>query len=80
MTRDRHLANVLPPRSKVHKVRHFAALPFVEIAPFVADLRQRGGIAPLALEFLILTATRTSETLGARWDEIDLEGKLWRDR
>ena len=41
------------------------------------DLRERYGIAALALEFAILTATRTSETLGAAWSEIDLDDKLW---
>jgi integrase len=41
------------------------------------DLRKRYGIGPLALEFLILTAARTAEVLGARWDEIDLAGKVW---
>ena len=30
-----------------------------------------------ALEFMILTATRTGEALGARWDEIDLEQRMW---
>jgi integrase len=33
--------------------------------------------AALALEFLILTATRTSETLGARWDEVNLDRAIW---
>lgn len=35
------------------------------------------GIGPKALEFTILTAARSGEVLGARWDEVDLEGKLW---
>ena len=41
------------------------------------DLRQREGVAARALEFLILTAARSGEVLGARWDEIDLDAKLW---
>ena len=41
------------------------------------DLRGRYGIAALALEFAILTATRTSETLNAAWSEFDLDNKLW---
>ena len=43
----------------------------------MAALRGRDGIAARALEFVILTATRTSEVLGARWDEIDLQQRLW---
>ena len=38
---------------------------------------QAGNGAALALEFLILTATRTGETLGAQWDEIDLQNAVW---
>ena len=41
-------------------------------------LRKRYGVAALALEFAILTATRTSETLNAAWSEFDdLAHKLW---
>jgi len=34
-------------------------------------------MAALALEFVILTATRTSEVLGAKWDEVDLDQAIW---
>ena len=44
---------------------------------FMADLRSRDAIAALALEFCILTATRTGETLGAEWTEIELDAGLW---
>ena len=67
----------LPKRSKVQKVTHHAALPYAEIGAFVRDLRAQDGTAARALEFLILTATRTSEAIGARWDEIDLDKGLW---
>lgn len=40
-------------------------------------LRGQDGIAARALEFAILTAARTGEVLGARWDEIDMAEKLW---
>ena len=43
----------------------------------MAELRQRPGVSARALEFAILTATRTGETVGARWDEIDLDARLW---
>jgi integrase len=44
---------------------------------FIGQLRQRQAVAALALEFLILTAARTNEVLGARWDEMDLEAGVW---
>src|SRR5262249_29717510 len=44
---------------------------------FMHALRHQDGVAPLALEFAILTAARTGEVIGARWDEIDLSAKLW---
>ena len=43
----------------------------------MGDLHQREGVAARALELLILTAARTGEVLGARWSEVDLEGRLW---
>jgi integrase len=46
-------------------------------ATFFAALRKQDGIASRALEFLILTATRTGETLGAAWNEVDMGAKLW---
>ena len=58
-------------------MKHHAALPYVEIAAFIADLRERPGIAARALEFTILTAARTGEVIGARWDEINLKSKVW---
>jgi integrase len=72
-----HLDKLLPARSRVQRVEHHPALPYDEIADFVAVLRGQDGIAARALEFLILTATRTGEVIGARWDEIDLEEKIW---
>jgi integrase len=72
-----HLENLLPNRSRVQKVTHHAALPYVDIGTFMADLRERTGVAAAALEFLILTAARTSEVIGARWQEIDLSAEMW---
>jgi len=71
------LQSLLPARGKVRRVVHHPALPYAEAGAFLASLRAQEGIAALALEFLILTATRTSETIGARWDEIDLDAGLW---
>jgi len=72
-----HLENLLPKKSKVSRIEHHAALPYAEIADFMASLRQQEGTAARALEFTILTAARTGEVLGAKWPEIDLEGRLW---
>jgi integrase len=72
-----HLDKLLPARSKVRKVRHHAALPYVELPKFMADLRGQHGIAARALEFAILTAARTGEVIGARRDEIDRSEMLW---
>lgn len=72
-----HLENLLAKRSKVRRVKHHAALPYAEIAEFVAELRQQDGIAARALEFAILTAARTSEVIGAKWGEINRAERLW---
>jgi integrase len=72
-----HLEHVLPARSKIQKPIHFPALPYSEIAEFIAALRQREGVAARALEFAVLTAARTSEVIGAVWSELDLGHKTW---
>jgi integrase len=71
----RHLLNALPKKTKLTKKRHFAALPWEEIPVFLAELRAGPSATALCLEFLVLTAARSGEALGARWDEIDLKGK-----
>ena len=72
-----HLESLLPGPSKVRRVEHHAALPYSEIGAFMAELRQQQGVAARAFEFLILTAARTGEAIGARWDEIDMTQALW---
>ncbi|NMM45958.1 tyrosine-type recombinase/integrase [Rhodospirillaceae bacterium KN72] len=71
-----HLNKILPARSKRSK-KHHAALPYPEINTFVTSLREQPGMAARALEFLILTGTRTGEVLGARWSEIDFTNSCW---
>jgi integrase len=58
-------------------VQHQEALPYERIHEFVRQLREHNGIGSEPLEWLILTATRTSETLLADWTEIDLKAKAW---
>jgi integrase len=72
-----HLDKLLPKRSKVQRVQHHPALPFPEIAAFVAELRERPAISARALEFLILTAARSGEVAGAKWCEIQADTRLW---
>ena len=72
-----HLDKLLPARGKVRRVEHHAALPYAELPSFLANLREQEGIAARALEFLILTAARTGEVIGARWSELDLLDKTW---
>jgi integrase len=71
------LKELLPAPSKTVKVNHHAALKYVDVPAFISELRQRDGIAPKALEFAILTAARPGESVGATWDEIDLDAATW---
>ena len=72
-----YLSELLARPSRLAPVEHHPALPFSEIGAFMKALREREGLSALALEFTILTCSRTAETLGATWDEIDLDDKLW---
>jgi integrase len=73
-----HLDHLLPAVSKVHKVENHTALPHEGIPEFMAKLRKRGKSSTAsALEFCILTATRSTETLGATAREIDLANAVW---
>ena len=71
-----HLSHLLPKRGKLTRGHH-AAMAYGDVPAFIAKLRERDAIAAMALEFCILTATRSGEVLGARWSEIDLESKVW---
>lgn len=72
-----HLENLLPAPAKIAKEKHHPALPVKDIAAFVQSLRQQGGTGARALEFGVLTATRSGEIRGALWKEFDLEEKVW---
>jgi integrase len=76
---NRRLRGKLPKLSRARRPAHHAALPHIEIGRFMAELRARPErAAARALEFLVLTATRTSETLLARYDEIDVSAAVWK--
>ena len=72
-----HLAKLLPRPGKIAKVRHHSALPWEEIGAFMATLRKEQGVAARALEFTILTAARTGETIGAKLLEVDRQTAVW---
>ncbi len=57
--------------------RPHPSLPYDQVAEFVQHLRQKDSISPKALEFAILTACRSGEIFGAKWQEIDFESKVW---
>ena len=71
------LNHLLPRRRKKSQVRHHPAMPYKDLPDFFARLRQRPAPAARALEFTILYATRTSETLKMKWKEIDWDEKIW---
>jgi len=71
------LNHLLPRRRRKSQVRHHPAMPYKELPDFFARLRSRPAPAARALEFTILHATRTSETLQMRWREVDLHEKVW---
>ena len=70
-----HLSNILPRPD--NKKQNYPALPYADIPDFMIDLREREALAAIALRLLILTASRTSEVLKAKWDEFDLENNIW---
>jgi integrase len=77
------LKKALPKLGKGRRPSRHPSLPYDEAPGFLAALRARSdaaqpaGVAPLALEFAILTAARTSEVLRARWDEINIPAAVW---
>jgi integrase len=72
-----YLDEMLAASSKVAPVRHHAAMPYAELPAFMGELRMRNSMSARALELTILCATRTGETIGATWSEIDLDEALW---
>ena len=72
-----HLSNLLPATRNVAPVEHHPALPWKEVASFMQAVAAKPGTASLALRFVILTACRTGEAIGARWGEFDLPGAVW---
>lgn len=72
-----NLDAILPKPTKLKKIRHHPALPYAQMAAFMKKLRSTEGTGARALEFAILTATRSGEVRLATWKEINLEAALW---
>jgi integrase len=71
-----HLDQLLPKRQRLTRDRH-AAMSYVDVPAFMIDLQKRQATVASALEFAILTAARSGEVLGARWEEFDLDRAAW---
>ena len=57
---------------------NFAAMPFKDVPAFFTDqLGKEPAAGRLALLFTIATAARSGEVRGARWEQIDIEGRTW---
>src|SRR5215469_11319576 len=72
-----HLQEALPARSEVQPVKHFRAMDYQDVPGFMIELGQIDTVAAASLRFLILTAARTGEVIGARWNEIDWNERTW---
>jgi integrase len=74
-----HLDQLLPARSKVRRVRHQPALPYAEVPALMKQMAglNRPSVSSLALQFTILCASRTGETIGATWPELHLGTGIW---
>ena len=71
-----HLDQLLPKRQRLSRGHH-KALPYDRVADFCQELRTRDAVAARLLEFTILTAARSGEARGGRWDEFDFAKALW---
>jgi integrase len=80
-----HLDHLLPAPTRAKRAarkengrsEHYPSLPYAELPAFVVELRGQEGFTARALEFAILTAARTGEVIGARWQEINFAERTW---
>jgi len=72
-----NLEILLPKPSKVKKSRHFAALPYSDMAVLWEQLKQKKSTTSKALALTILTTSRTQEIMGAKWSEFDFDKCIW---
>jgi integrase len=73
-----HLEHILPKARKLKARKHMTALPWKDVPALWRDLSMRQQTIPvLALRLIMLTGVRSNEALSARWDEINLDDRLW---
>jgi integrase len=72
-----HLESLLPAKGRVRRVQHHSAMPYEKVRSFILFLRSLDAMSARALEFLIYTAARSSEVLGAQWSEVQLSDAVW---
>jgi integrase len=72
-----HLQEALPSRSEVQPVKHFRAMDYQDVPAFMAELGQIDTVDAASLRFLVLTAARTNEVIGARWNEVSWNERTW---
>lgn len=72
-----HLKLILPEPKQVTPIKHYSALDYRELPAFINQLRDEGGIVALCLEWTILSGGRDGNTLAARWDQLDLDQRMW---
>ncbi|MGB8549396.1 MAG: tyrosine-type recombinase/integrase [Xanthobacteraceae bacterium] len=72
-----HLDKLLPSKTKVAPVVHHPALAYDQMPAFVSELRARDATAARVVEFVILTAARSGEVLGMKWEEADFLARVW---
>jgi integrase len=82
-----HLSKIPPKPKKLGKIDrrigehvardHYTAIPHEAVPAFMAKLARIDSTTSKALQFLILTAARSGEALGARWDEINFDAAVW---
>ena len=72
-----HLDKLLPKPSKVAEEKHQPALPFAQIGDFLPELKAAAGVAARAVEFAILTASRSGSIRESEWSEFDLDAMEW---
>lgn len=68
---------VLARPSAVAPVQHYPSMPYEQVPAFWPSLQTMPGVSSMAMQWLIMTWSRTGETLGAVWNEIDLRKEIW---
>jgi integrase len=71
------VGQLLPKVKKIHTPTHHSALPWAMAPDLVGTIVAKEGQSFRALEMLLLTATRTNEVVGAKWEEFDFERRIW---